>query len=72
MLLSYLRRFCGLKSAADINSLTDPIECHNLHRVLEHIMIKYSISYDTMDKKEGTMMDKISMLTSSRVFIEAA
>ena len=71
VLLSFLRRNLGLKKAQDIYEIAYPVQCHNLFRVLDHIMNKYPVGYDAMDKKEEGMMEKISLLTSSRVFIEA-
>lgn len=71
MLLSFLRRHVGLKEASDIYEIGAPVVCDNLFRVLDHMMAKYPIGYDAMDKKEEAMMQKISLLTSSRVFIEA-
>ena len=43
----------------------------NLTRVLTYLMSKYQIGYESMEKKENTLLENINKFTSQREFIDA-
>ena len=43
----------------------------NLARVINHVLERFAISFEAMDRKEKTMMADLNLLSSNQDFIEA-
>ena len=62
MLVSFLRR----------NQIIEDAQLfQNLARVINHVLDKFGISFEAMDKKEKTLMSDLNLLSSNQDFIEA-
>ena len=78
MLLSYLRRYLGLKLeeeqhqvAKSFFNMTKPLRCKNISRVIDHVSKAYKVGYASMDQKEACLKDQFVKLSSSGEFLEA-
>ena len=78
MLLSYFRRHLGLQLeeeqhqvAKSLFSMTKPLKCKNLSRVIDHVSKAYKVGYASMDLKEISLNSQFVKLSSSGEFLEA-
>mmetsp|Transcript_29553 Transcript_29553/g.45038 ORF Transcript_29553/g.45038 Transcript_29553/m.45038 type:complete len:197 (+) Transcript_29553:527-1117(+) len=72
LMISFVKRATGVWRASDICSMTEPpLDFPNVSRVIQSITEQFKVSPEPMDKKEKGLLDNISMLSSSKDFLDA-